>query len=58
MTPVEAIASSSASSENPAHLPSSYTALLVLALLKADLSRLNATGLLDFLARCQEADGS
>ena len=43
---------------NPAHLPSTYTAILVLGLLRADFSRLNVDGLQQFLHACQEPDGS
>lgn len=43
---------------SPAHLPSTYTALLCLALLRAPLDRLNIPGLLCFLKSCQAEDGS
>ena len=47
-----------AGSSNPAHLPSTYTAILILAILRADLSRLNRRGLWEFVNSCQEPDGS
>lgn len=43
---------------SPPHLPSTYTALLCLALLRAPLDRLNIPGLLLFLKSCQAEDGS
>ncbi|OXB38380.1 geranylgeranyl transferase type-1 subunit beta [Cryptococcus neoformans] len=43
---------------SPPHLPSTYTALLCLALLRAPLDRLNIPGLLYFLNSCQAEDGS
>ena len=43
---------------SPAHLPSTYTALLSLALLRASLDRLNIPGLIAFLRSCQARDGS
>ncbi|WVQ85531.1 hypothetical protein IAT38_007697 [Cryptococcus sp. DSM 104549] len=42
----------------PAHLPSTYTALLNLALLRAPLDRLNIPGIISFLRACQAPDGS
>ena len=43
---------------NPPHLPSTYTSLLALALLRDDFSRLNRMGLLSFVRSCQASDGS
>ncbi|KAI9632119.1 terpenoid cyclases/protein prenyltransferase alpha-alpha toroid [Dioszegia hungarica] len=43
---------------SPGHLPSTYTALLCLAILRAPLDRLNRPGLKAFLRRCQAPDGS
>lgn len=43
---------------SPAHLIQSYTALLVLALLSDDFTRLDRQALLRFVARCQNDDGS
>ncbi|KAL7420298.1 geranylgeranyl transferase type-1 subunit beta [Cryptotrichosporon argae] len=43
---------------SPGHLPSTYTALLVLAILRAPLDRLDVTGLQRFVASCQAPDGS
>jgi geranylgeranyl transferase type-1 subunit beta len=40
------------------HIIQSYTALLILALLDDDFSRLNRRGLLDFIGACQNADRS
>jgi hypothetical protein len=40
------------------HIIQSYTALLILALLDDDFSRLNRRGLLEFIGACQNADGS
>lgn len=45
-------------SDSPAHLPSTYSALLCLGILKADFSRLNIEGLGGFLRGCREGDGS
>ncbi|WVR03318.1 hypothetical protein IAU60_000309 [Kwoniella sp. DSM 27419] len=45
-------------STSPAHLPSTYTALLTLAILRAPLDRLNIPGLTAFLRLCQAPDGS
>ncbi|BEI79949.1 hypothetical protein CcaverHIS002_0104780 [Cutaneotrichosporon cavernicola] len=42
----------------PGHLPSTYTALCSLALLRAPLDRLDRPGLMKFLRACQEEDGS
>lgn len=42
----------------PGHLPSTYTALCALALLRAPLDRLDRPGLMRFLRACQAADGS
>nr|ODN87186.1 geranylgeranyl transferase type-1 subunit beta [Cryptococcus depauperatus CBS 7841] len=42
----------------PAHLPSTYTALLCLALLRAPLDRLNRPGLVAFIKSCQADSGS
>ncbi|RSH78450.1 uncharacterized protein EHS24_002175 [Apiotrichum porosum] len=41
-----------------AHLPSTYTALSALALLRAPLDKLNRAGLAAFLRACQAPDGS
>ncbi|KAG7539620.1 hypothetical protein FFLO_03496 [Filobasidium floriforme] len=49
---------SAATPSNPAHLPSTYTAILILGILRADLSRLNRRGLWEFVNSCQEPDGS
>ncbi|WWC85661.1 uncharacterized protein L201_000527 [Kwoniella dendrophila CBS 6074] len=43
---------------SPAHLPSTYTALLTLSILRAPLDRLNISGLTTFLQSCQAKDGS
>ncbi|WVQ70982.1 hypothetical protein IAR50_000507 [Cryptococcus sp. DSM 104548] len=43
---------------SPAHLPSTYTALLSLAILRAPLDRLDRPGLVAFLRSCQSPDGS
>lgn len=43
---------------DPPHLPSTYTAILVLSLLRADFRRLNKNGLDAFLESCMEEDGS
>ncbi|WRT63512.1 uncharacterized protein IL334_000417 [Kwoniella shivajii] len=43
---------------SPAHLPSTYTALLTLAILRAPLDQLNIPGLISFLKSCQAEDGS
>ncbi|WWD22811.1 hypothetical protein CI109_107305 [Kwoniella shandongensis] len=43
---------------SPSHLPSTYTALLSLAILRAPLDRLNVPGLVSFLRSCQASDGS
>ncbi|GAA5842543.1 hypothetical protein JCM11251_004900 [Rhodosporidiobolus azoricus] len=40
------------------HVIQSYTALLILGLLDDDFSRLDRQGLLDFVGRCQNEDGS
>ncbi|GAA5908245.1 hypothetical protein JCM6882_006780 [Rhodosporidiobolus microsporus] len=40
------------------HVIQSYTALLILAILNDDFSRLNRKGLLDFVGSCQNEDGS
>ncbi|WVQ93900.1 hypothetical protein IAU59_000978 [Kwoniella sp. CBS 9459] len=45
-------------STSPAHIPSTYTALLTLAILRAPLDRLNLPGLTSFLRTCQAKDGS
>ncbi|BGP15903.1 geranylgeranyl transferase type-1 subunit beta [Rhodosporidiobolus nylandii] len=50
--------SASFSSIDTPHVIQSYTALLTLALLDDDFSRLNRQGLLDFLGSCQNEDGS
>lgn len=50
--------SSSSSTLAPPNLIQSYTALLNLGLLSDDFKRLNRAGLLRFLARCQQNDGS
>jgi prenyltransferase beta subunit len=42
----------------PANLIQSYTALLNLGLLGDDFSKLDRLGLLRFVARCQNSDGS
>lgn len=41
-----------------AHLPSTYTALLTLALLRAPLDKLDIPNLISFLRSCQAPDGS
>ena len=41
-----------------AHIVQSYTAILILGLLSDDFTRLDRTGLLRFIARCQCPDGS
>lgn len=41
---------------SPGHLPSTYTAILVLALLRAPLDRLNIPGLRRFLQSCRQGD--
>ncbi|KAK8844639.1 hypothetical protein IAR55_006486 [Kwoniella newhampshirensis] len=43
---------------SPPHLPSTYTALLSLAILRAPLDRLNISGLIGLLRSCQAPDGS
>jgi geranylgeranyl transferase type-1 subunit beta len=43
---------------SPPNLIQSYTALLVLGLLGDDFKRLNKSGLIRFIARCQNDDGS
>lgn len=43
---------------NPPNLIQSYTALLNLGLLSDDYARLNWKGLLGFVKRCQNEDGS
>ncbi|OCF33186.1 geranylgeranyl transferase type-1 subunit beta [Kwoniella heveanensis BCC8398] len=43
---------------SPAHIPSTYTALLTLAILRAPLDKLNIPGLTSFLKSCQAKDGS
>jgi geranylgeranyl transferase type-1 subunit beta len=43
---------------SPGHLPSTYTALMCLAILRAPLDRLDIKGLSHFLRSCQAADGS
>ncbi|ORX34942.1 terpenoid cyclases/protein prenyltransferase alpha-alpha toroid [Kockovaella imperatae] len=43
---------------SPGHLPSTYTALLCLAILRAPLDRLDVPGLVSFLRSCQGQDGS
>ncbi|WWC57956.1 uncharacterized protein I303_100491 [Kwoniella dejecticola CBS 10117] len=43
---------------SPAHIPSTYTALLTLSILRAPLDRLNIPGLINFLRSCQAKDGS
>ncbi|CDZ97303.1 Protein geranylgeranyltransferase Type I, beta subunit [Phaffia rhodozyma] len=45
-------------SSNQAHLASTYTALLVLSILRAPLDKLNRPGLVAFLRSCQFEDGS
>ncbi|WVF66279.1 hypothetical protein IAT40_001019 [Kwoniella sp. CBS 6097] len=45
-------------STSPAHIPSTYTALLTLAILRAPLDKLNIPGLITFLRSCQAKDGS
>ncbi|KAK1921276.1 terpenoid cyclases/protein prenyltransferase alpha-alpha toroid [Papiliotrema laurentii] len=46
------------SATSPPHLPSTYTALLCLALLREPLDKLNILGLQTFLQSCQAPDGS
>ncbi|GAA5876600.1 hypothetical protein JCM8547_002419 [Rhodosporidiobolus lusitaniae] len=46
------------SSLDRAHVIQSYTALLILAILDDDFSRLDQHGLLDFVGSCQNEDGS
>lgn len=48
----------SGSPADTAHLPSTYTALAALALLRAPLDQLNRPGLASFLRACQAEDGS
>lgn len=43
---------------SPANLIQSYTALLLLGILGDDFRRLDRTGLLRFIARCQNRNGS
>lgn len=43
---------------SPANVIQSYTAILCLAILDDDFSRLDRAGLIRFLARCQNDDGS
>lgn len=43
--------------QTSAHLAMTYTALLNLAILRDDFSRLNREGLIDFVASCQQPDG-
>ncbi|RSH89479.1 hypothetical protein EHS25_002028 [Saitozyma podzolica] len=43
---------------SPPHLPSTYTALMTLAVLRAPLDRLNVPGLISFISSCQCPDGS
>ncbi|WWC66975.1 uncharacterized protein I206_100882 [Kwoniella pini CBS 10737] len=43
---------------SPAHIPSTYTALLTLSILRAPLDRLNISGLITLLQSCQGKDGS
>ncbi|ODO11775.1 hypothetical protein I350_00559 [Cryptococcus amylolentus CBS 6273] len=45
-------------STSPAHLPSTYTALLSLAILRAPLDRLDRAGLVAFVRSCQSPNGS
>lgn len=47
-----------AHAEEPPHIVMSYTALLTLAILGDDLTRLDFRGLLDFVVACQTDDGS
>ena len=41
---------------SPGHLPSTYTAILVLAILRAPLDRLDIPGLTRFLGSCRQGD--
>ncbi|WWD05999.1 hypothetical protein V865_004084 [Kwoniella europaea PYCC6329] len=43
---------------SPAHIPSTYTALMSLAILRAPLDRLDLPGLIKFFKSCQANDGS
>ncbi|TYJ57561.1 hypothetical protein B9479_001643 [Cryptococcus floricola] len=45
-------------STSPAHLPSTYTALLSLAILRAPIDRLDRAGLVAFVRSCQSPNGS
>ncbi|PWN18591.1 terpenoid cyclases/Protein prenyltransferase [Microstroma glucosiphilum] len=49
---------SKSNTKTSAHLAMTYTALLNLAILRDDFSRLNTEGLIDFVASCQQPDGS
>lgn len=42
---------------DPPHLAMSYTALLILAVLEDDFTRLDRQAMLECVARCQTADG-
>ncbi|GAA5928277.1 uncharacterized protein JCM15063_003836 [Sporobolomyces koalae] len=56
--PPQPLPSSSSETLDPPNLIQSYTAILILALLNDSLARLDRVGLLRFLGRCQNPNGS
>ncbi|KAI9069323.1 terpenoid cyclases/Protein prenyltransferase [Trametes sanguinea] len=57
MTPEDFCGTPSSDCDNP-HLVMTYTALLSLAILRDDFSKLDRKGILRFLSACQQEDGS